>query len=60
MITLVPAAFAVAAALIAVLSLPPTVCLPSVISTMTLGTPARAPDPVSIDWAVSMPPDVNV
>ena len=59
-ITLVPAALAVAAAAIAVLSLPPTVCTPSDSSTSTFGTPLRAPVPVTTDWPSSMPPDRNV
>ena len=50
---------AVAAAM-AVLSSPPTVCTPSDIKTMTLGTPARAPAPVTAAWPASIPPERNV
>mmetsp|Transcript_31933 Transcript_31933/g.100227 ORF Transcript_31933/g.100227 Transcript_31933/m.100227 type:complete len:289 (+) Transcript_31933:615-1481(+) len=57
---LVCAALALAATAIAVLSSPPTVCTPSEISTITFGTPARAPAPVTTDWPRAMPPDRNV
>ena len=57
---LVPAAFAVLAAAIAVLSSPHAVCTPSVKRIMTFGTPARAPAPVTTDWPSSIPPERHV
>ena len=59
-ISLVPAALAVAAAAMAVLSSPPTVCTPSERRIITFSTPARAPAPVAAACPPSMPPERNV
>eukprot|EP00966_Prymnesium_polylepis_P196533 4554302-Prymnesium_polylepis.1 len=56
----VPAPFAVVAAEIAVLSSPPIVCTPSDRSTITLGTPERAPVPAITACPPSMPPERKV
>ena len=59
-ISFVPPSFALVAAVMAVLSLPPTVCTPSDSSIITFGTPERAPVPHATEWPRSMPPDRKV
>jgi len=55
--SLMPAFLAAVAAAMAVLSSPPTVCTPSEIKTMTLGTPERAPVPVKTACPWTIPPE---